>query len=256
MVEALQSPPATRETSPQSTRDDGDIPSLTRRLDELLEQYLELLDQYTTLREEFSKSLADGYFSLARAQHTSSLGPGRRYGQDGFDGRMKALKRVNIATRHATQYTGDGSESKTVQYEPEDTQTQQSEPTFMVIPYGEASDFKREELHKLGSQASTEKTEKLSEQEASNDTKMKTQKVKSDPGYRDPATWFSILVPQTLRQAQQSFSTSVDTILPKLLNITSSLDAVEFQIRTIRNKIALGADHSSVKGTSQLLTPS
>src|SRR5437763_985471 len=41
------------------------------RLDSLLEAYLDLLDEYTALRTNLSKELSDGFYSLARANHTS-----------------------------------------------------------------------------------------------------------------------------------------------------------------------------------------
>ncbi|KEF51169.1 uncharacterized protein A1O9_12783 [Exophiala aquamarina CBS 119918] len=72
--------------------------TLSARLDALLESYLELLDTYTTLRAQLSKDFSSGFLALAQANRTSTLGPGRRYGEEGFDGRMKALKTVQIVS--------------------------------------------------------------------------------------------------------------------------------------------------------------
>ena len=70
--------------------------TLSARLDALLESYLGLLDTYTTLRAQLSKAFSSGFLALAQANRTSTLGPGRRYGEEGFDERMKAFKRVRI----------------------------------------------------------------------------------------------------------------------------------------------------------------
>lgn len=70
--------------------------SLSERLDQLLASYLELLDTYTSLRTQLSKDFSSGFFALAQANRSSTLGPGRRYGEEGYDDRMKALRRVKI----------------------------------------------------------------------------------------------------------------------------------------------------------------
>ncbi|EHY55929.1 hypothetical protein HRR83_006693 [Exophiala dermatitidis] len=76
--------------------DNNDETDLSHRLDSLLESYLAFLDQYTRLREQLSKEFSSGFFALAQANRTSTLGPGRRYGEEGYDKRMKASKKVDI----------------------------------------------------------------------------------------------------------------------------------------------------------------
>jgi len=98
-------------------------------LDTLLEQYLTLLDTYTSLREELSKQFSSGFFNLASAQRnaSSTLGAGRRYGEEGYDGRMKALRRMQVrATRDACNIESvsdrgnvTGSQEAIVKEEPE-----------------------------------------------------------------------------------------------------------------------------------------
>src|ERR1700728_4011474 len=54
----------------------------------------------STLRTQLSKQFSDGFFSLARANHASpTLGSGRRYGEEGYDKRMKAQRRIVYSTR-------------------------------------------------------------------------------------------------------------------------------------------------------------
>lgn len=113
-VVSYPSPPASREASPSPATEpdaaadhtpsssaegkaEGDN-TLSARLDALLGSYLELLDTYTTLRAQLSKDFSSGFLALAQANRTSTLGPGRRYGEEGFDGRMKAFKTVRIGS--------------------------------------------------------------------------------------------------------------------------------------------------------------
>jgi hypothetical protein len=54
----------------------------------------------STLRTQLSKQFSDGFFSLARANHTSpTLGSRRRYGEEGYDERMKAQRRIVYSTK-------------------------------------------------------------------------------------------------------------------------------------------------------------
>src|SRR2546429_5856786 len=77
-------------------------PVSLERLDSLLEAYLELLDEYTSLRTQLSKQFSEGFFALARANHTSNnLGSGRRYGEEGYDERMKAQSRIMYSVKNS-----------------------------------------------------------------------------------------------------------------------------------------------------------
>jgi coiled-coil domain-containing protein 115 len=65
-------------------------------IDELLERYLTLLDEYTTLRSALSKLQTGIYQDLARANFAAERG--FRYGQDSYDDRMQATRRVRVST--------------------------------------------------------------------------------------------------------------------------------------------------------------
>ena len=69
------------------------------RLDGLFEKYLILLDKYQKARQELSEHLSSAFLDLAQANRSASAG--RRFGQDYYDERMQALRRVSV----------DGSES-------------------------------------------------------------------------------------------------------------------------------------------------
>jgi hypothetical protein len=87
---------------------EGGVEKLILKLDDLLEQYLNLLDQYQTTRQQLSTQLSSvrkivselgvttddqkGYISLAQANFSSTNRA--RYGQDYYDERMQALRKV------------------------------------------------------------------------------------------------------------------------------------------------------------------
>ncbi|KAF7508902.1 hypothetical protein GJ744_008611 [Endocarpon pusillum] len=100
--------PAALPTPPGSSSSSSSSPSATNapeasdaisRLDALLEIYLDRLDRYQRLREELSQNFSAGFLSLAYANRSGNLGSGRRYGEEGYDARMKAGRRVRIQTK-------------------------------------------------------------------------------------------------------------------------------------------------------------
>jgi hypothetical protein len=64
------------------------------KLDDLLEKYLTLLDQYQTARQELSEYLSSGFLHLAQSNRSANAG--RRFGQDYYDERMQASRRISI----------------------------------------------------------------------------------------------------------------------------------------------------------------
>ena len=114
------------ETKPAPTLQTS--PELRLQLDILLEQYLDLLHKQQQLQSGLAKhmslvSLLDscdestwhpakknqGYLSLAQANYSSP--PGRRYGADYYDERMKATQKMCVALAILTplQWATDGS---------------------------------------------------------------------------------------------------------------------------------------------------
>ncbi|KAL5113483.1 hypothetical protein ACEQ8H_008647 [Pleosporales sp. CAS-2024a] len=85
---------AVPETVLGSQTGDANKDALIVRLDELLEKYLHTLDDYQKLREQLSKQLSSGYLSLAQAnfQNRSTT----HYGQDNYDERMQAIRKVTV----------------------------------------------------------------------------------------------------------------------------------------------------------------
>lgn len=67
----------------------------TDNIDTLLQRYLVLLDEYSTLRAELSHLQKLVFQDLARANFSAERG--LRYGQDQYDERMQATRRVAIS---------------------------------------------------------------------------------------------------------------------------------------------------------------
>ncbi|KAI1355642.1 hypothetical protein F5Y01DRAFT_310527 [Xylaria sp. FL0043] len=78
-------------------------------IDDLLERYLHLLHDYTTLREELTTLQTGMYQNLARANFAAERG--LRFGQDYYDDRMQASRRLAISCDSQDQDQDDAQGS-------------------------------------------------------------------------------------------------------------------------------------------------
>jgi len=230
MATSLPSPPLSRSNTPGSeqqkdlvtdTDTDTSKDTLSQRLDALLEQYLHLLDQYTTLREDLSNSFSSAFFTLAHAQRASTLGAGRRYGQEYYDDRMKAQRLVKVdndAPRHGLVWKVSRKVAPT-RKDNVDLQSREKEDDVSQEVKGQTKDAPEVE------EDSTNEREK------------------QDPATRDPITWFGILAPSALRQSQSHFTRLVEDQIPDLLSIESKMRRVEGQIWLLREELGLMHDY-------------
>ncbi|KAK5094723.1 hypothetical protein LTR70_003887 [Exophiala xenobiotica] len=232
MATSLPSPPLSRSSTPGSEQQkDLVTDTLSQRLDALLEQYLHLLHQYTTLREELSNSFSSAFFTLAHAQRASTLGAGRRYGQEYYDDRMKAQRLVKVdndAPRHGLVWkvsrkvapTRDGADAgPNTEKDNVDLQSREKEDDVSQEVKGQTKDAPEVE------EDSTNEREK------------------QDPATRDPINWFGILAPSALRQSQSHFTRLVENQIPDLLSIDSNMRRVEGQIWLLREELGLTHDY-------------
>ena len=250
----IPTPPQTPPSAIPPSKPDP-LPSTSlARLDSLLETYLDFLDQYTTLRTQLSKQFSDGFFALARANHTStSLGGGRRYGGDGYDERMKAQRRVvysveesrggSDANRDEAEEMGrDGDQvaalpscqisiQKTKHSSPSDeTSTGSTE---------QADDVDAPDHSSTGDSTTAPGSSPTpSKRDSSSETRAKA-KLPLPPSNRDPLNWYGILVPQPLRQAQACFTIGVETSIPQLLNTSAAMRELETCISKLRVELGL-----------------
>ncbi|KAL1843782.1 hypothetical protein VTJ49DRAFT_7492 [Mycothermus thermophilus] len=105
-------------------------PTPSETIDALLEHYLALLDEYTSLRGQLNTLQASMYQSIARANFAAERGV-RYYGQDYYDERMQASRRVCISVG------SDGGETRReVGGDPASkTGTVETSPAFSVRMY-------------------------------------------------------------------------------------------------------------------------
>ena len=234
MASTLPCPPSTPNTSSSP-----DPSTLISRLDALLSQYLTLLDTYTTLRTQLSSQFSSGFLSLAHANRnaTATLGAGRRYGEEGYDERMKASRAVRIEELKSRLRLEDATEQDEADDEEEKDGNDIDEKALATHP-GRLNDVTAE-----NEQDSTPETEK-GRALPNADTADEISHISfSTPGLTSPSTdplrWYGLLIPPTLRQCQSTFTTSITNTIPSLLTITSQMSALEGLIWDARAELGL-----------------
>lgn len=243
--------------------------TLSARLDALLESYLELLDTYTTLRAQLSADFSSGFLALAQANRTSNLGPSRRYGEEGYDERMKASKLLQITCKqnepqrmpqksqtieptdqyqarqnvhpehkhedsigsmHKDPDNDQHNSQNRVSHNPQDQTNPASSLTQLPSHHPTAQSFTYTMI------SGPTVTEDTSEKDTS------SSKSKS----LDPLKWYGILIPPHLRQCQALFTTSVNSTVPELLSTVSSLATLEQDILLLRREMGILKDDTNV----------
>lgn len=250
--------------------------ALIDRLDTLLAEHLTLLDSYTSLRNILDGQLHCGYYSLASANRNADtwLGTGRRFGQEGFDQRMKAGSVLHIAARKNNaqntkgKSTTESEEPKTEEDARESKNGAAGADAQDQLPNLALDAYKTlPELH-LGAftcvQSATgcppglldtteTKTETVTDTNTNtppsdnpSNSSSKT-KPKTKPATRDPLHWYTPLPPDVLRRTQKIFGASLPTI-SSLVNVTQELDALDAEVRAVRREIALLAGKAEDEG--------
>lgn len=229
-------------------------------LDSLLETYLGLLDEYTNLRTQLSKLFSDGFFSLARANHISpNLGSGRRYGEEGYDERMKAQRRVV----HFPEVSIQDSDETSTKAEPmrlvgeekkEDHAAERQDSRISIQRTNNDVDADQLSARDLKQRDGSEATGQSSIADSfralasspspttprsSCDNKLKVKTLSSS---RDPLNWYGILIPQPLREAQAAFVSAVESCIPQLHNVSATMRELETQISGLRIELGLRPD--------------
>ena len=215
MATTLPSPPS---TPPADTSFDTE--SLVEKLDTLLEQYLSLLDTYTSLRTQLSTSFSSGFFSLAHANRNAAavLGAGRRFGEEGYDGRMKAARGVRIEMGGSTKRS---------------TTKQDLSSKGGKDHRGEEETVEAEERR-----LDTEE-EKKEQQHPDEDTATSFTVITLDSTSKDPLKWFTAFPPPPLRQTQSHFTAAITSAIPELLSTISQMSTLEERIWGVRADLGI-----------------
>lgn len=214
------------------------------RLDELWEIYLGLLDNYTKAQHEIQKSMASGFFSLARAQASAPFG--RRYGQDWYDERMKAIQRTHVSDVKADQENDSlatGMQSLKLRIISEDLTERARESV--------TEESKIEAENEIPAQEPSPPTTPEPEQ-TSEDIKPEEPEDDQKPRIRNPLRWYGILVPPELKRAQASFLATLQSPdrsdhadesaygrspVADAINAARELRAIEVEIRKTRKAV-------------------
>ncbi|KAK8090154.1 hypothetical protein PG997_005115 [Apiospora hydei] len=196
-------------------------------IDHLLERYLHLLHEYTSLRAELNKLQAGLYQNLARANFAAERG--MRYGQDQYDDRMQASRRV-VALPSSSSPACATFEVVKVE-----------EPG--TADAAEASVSKNDEavVSEVQSTRREEDGNKKEEEEVKDSLAEETKPRSSEPKAKktkDPLCWFGLITPMPLRQAQAQSVQAVEDIVPKLVSINAEMAQVEIEVRRARKKRA------------------
>ncbi|KAK7952526.1 uncharacterized protein PG986_008254 [Apiospora aurea] len=194
-------------------------------IDHLLERYLHLLHEYTSLRAELNKLQAGLYQNLARANFAAERG--MRYGQDQYDDRMQASRRVvafpsSSSPACATFEVVKVEESGTA----DAAEASVSKSNEAVV--SEVQSTRREE----DGDKEEEVKDSLAEETKPKSLEPKAKKTK------DPLRWFGLITPMPLRQAQAQGVRAVEDIVPKLVSINAEMVQVEIEVRRARKKRA------------------
>ena len=193
----------------------------TTHLDTLLAQYLALLHDYTDNRASLSTQFSAGFFNLAQAQRSSLLPPGQRYGEEMYDQRMKAIRRMRVK---ATEEGGD-VECEVCRY-PEMEAKQEGAP------------MKTEAEDRSEQTESSENPAPTPEDDQTSRRLKPGQPTPTPEPPPDPLLQFGLLTPQPLRNAQSSFTASL-SLIPDLINTTAQMTRLEAEIERVRKSLGL-----------------
>ncbi|KAL2202124.1 hypothetical protein CC79DRAFT_170411 [Sarocladium strictum] len=176
------------------------------QIDSLLQRYLLLLDEYTRLRTQLSTLQASVFRDIARANFSAERG--LRYGQDQYDERMQAFRKVKADLN---------GELSVFEIEVKSSQRAEAEAEEEVDEKADAG---------------------TAEEDADDEKSEEKEKSKRAVKSRDPLRWFGLLTPQSLRAAQASSIEAVETVIPRLVTVNQEMAHVEIEVRRARKKRA------------------
>ncbi|KAG6011762.1 hypothetical protein E4U54_007918 [Claviceps lovelessii] len=235
----------TAQHSPAAMATDDHL-QLQLHIDNLLQRHLALLDQYTSLRERLSRLHSSTLQDIARANFSAQRG--QRFGQDQYDGRMRALRRVVVEGEKRVRIcvVRGGGEDETGEDETGVDEREEDERKE-----DEREEDKKAKDEKKGDDKSPEDDKKADHDEKPEDDK-KAEKDKKTPNHNhkhDPLRWFGILSPPPLRSAQAHAVEAVEQVIPQLVSIATEMQHLEIEVRRARKRRDKGQGKSkSSKG--------
>ncbi|PGH09544.1 hypothetical protein GX51_00650 [Blastomyces parvus] len=248
MMRQLPTPPASPavgagSTSLHSTTDNSSA-ELSRKLDCVLEHYLGLLDQQQRLQEEIGREFSSGFFSLARANN--SCPPGRRYGEDYYDERMKPIKKLSIIPPSEVPAQDKPTMLSSNQ--------RRNTPSFTIenvllssVNVKETKDTESKDDETGPSSSSPSRSSDPNEP----DRFTGPEKSSTNRQSSNPLNWFGILVPPALRTAQQSFYTALEGPITTLAGVITEMREVEREVEALRGMLAAATIDNDGNGSGK-----
>ncbi|KOS42611.1 hypothetical protein ACN38_g6525 [Penicillium nordicum] len=169
---------------------------------------------------------------------------------------MKATRKISIQSERDTEQSANDPQD-----EADITALPDSEYTFSVkktTPSHTPEDGNNETKATspvLGEHLEAEKTRpaEAASSETSDHAETESTPVQNHPKpvskkFRsaDPIHWYGILVPQSLRRAQDSFTNAIDNQVPDLASTTVEMQAVEQQINQLRARLEIESSDATV----------
>ncbi|KAF7125200.1 hypothetical protein CNMCM5793_001309 [Aspergillus hiratsukae] len=222
----LPTPPASRQSSEspelqlkQSHEAESSAKAL-QLLDHSLEKYLLLLDQHQKLQTDLAKQLSSGFFSLAHANYTCP--PGRRYGADYYDERMKAIRKMTIRSPPCPE---------------KEEIVNGAEDAPQIFAIDKTTNNKRVEEPETSKAEEADDSEVDNTREVDASATSDSDSSKERSRFSDPLHWYGILVSPSLRSAQRSFTEAVEQYLPKLASVVVEMRTVEREVERLRSEL-------------------
>ncbi|KAL6233576.1 hypothetical protein BDW75DRAFT_185752 [Aspergillus navahoensis] len=265
----LPTPPVSRQTSEIPDAElkhlhiDDPTPDLLESLDTLFEKYLDLLDKHQRLQGDLASKFSSGFLSLAHANYTCP--PGRRYGVDYYDERMKASRRVILQLPSSTDKIDSNAElerpldtgasfkgiisievtssSDKEEHADADESSEPDEKALGQEPLKDGGnnnddDDVNDDNDAVETTATLQRPSETSETEPEAETDAKPGPIRRIPRTLDPIRWFGILVPPSLRSAQKSFTEAIEGSLSELAGVVVEMRTAEKEISRLRRELS------------------
>ncbi|KAJ5937367.1 hypothetical protein N7454_004667 [Penicillium verhagenii] len=248
MMLQIPTPPASRsgseapEVEVKPAEMTGASSELLQSLDVLLEQYLHLLDRQQELQSGLAKQLSSGFLALAHANYTCP--PGRRYGADYYDERMKATRKISIQngpedestdSTELTETNNTQSHETGYLFNMENVPSPQPEEKAETNEESQPKDSESKETPQLDTDATAKSDSPVEDSTPVTPPAKSKSPKKTRP--KDPIHWYGILVPPSLRTAQKSFTGGISNEVPALAAVVVEMRTLEDKINKLRAEI-------------------
>ncbi|CAG9944592.1 unnamed protein product [Clonostachys rosea f. rosea IK726] len=199
-----------------------------KRIDSLLESYLEFLDEYTRLRAQLSKLQAGVYQNIARANFSAERG--LRYGQDQYDERMQASRLLRISAGD------DGEDDSAPSFHVEKFNSSATETPPATEPDRPSSGEEEQESDDDAPQERKEERDENSAEQEDKEEKPAGEEAATSTVRKDPLFWFGLLAPMPLRNAQSLAIEAMEQIIPRLVTVNAEMLRLEIEVGRARKR--------------------